>query len=164
MGWLRAHKVLVAVYGFGLTLAAIELAQPAIDAEHGENPRWFLDAEANIVDASNAVSPERATSLYYRAFQASLCTDASARNTLVCLKRGPVRPGEIRELMEEALATGNRSIELLQYNYAIILIQDGAPQAEIDAAVRNWRVTNPSSSRPDPRVLFAQTQRKRTTR
>jgi hypothetical protein len=42
-------------------------------------------------------------------------------------------------------------MELLLYNYAVVLIQTGAPQAQIDSAVRAWRVAHPHSQLPDPR-------------
>jgi hypothetical protein len=37
------------------------------------------------------------------------------------------------------------------YNYAVVLVQEGAPADQIDAAVRNWRSANPISKLPDPR-------------
>lgn len=154
MDWLRAHKVLLVVYGAGLVLAAIELSSPAIDAERAEDPSWFLTPGANIVDTSRAVLPDRANTLYYEAFRASLCSSPDLGRSEACRAEGAARPDEIRELFERALATGNRSNELLLYNYAVLLVQEGAAPAEIEAAVRSWRVNYPRSSRPDPRVAF----------
>jgi len=102
------------------------------------------------------VLPDRALTLYYRAYQASLCEERSADPGSICSRRGPPRPGEVRELIERSLATGNRSIEYAMYNYAIVLPHAGAPDAEVEAATRNWRISHPHSSLPDPRVAFQQ--------
>ena len=151
MRWLRTHRLLLAVYGFGALLAFYELRQPYALLGTDDRPEWFLDPEHNIVDVSSAIHPGRAATFYYRAYQASLCQDPSASANEVCHARGPVGRKEIRELLEQALATGNDSMEELLYNYAVVLIQSGAPQAEIDAAVRAWRIAHPHSDRPDPR-------------
>jgi hypothetical protein len=89
--------------------------------------------------------------LYYQAYQAALCSQPTNAQAQVCKARGPVKPGEVRELIEQSLATGNRSIEFVLYNYAVVLVQEGAPADQIDAAVRNWRSANPISKLPDPR-------------
>lgn len=145
------HRLLLIVYGSAALLASFEVRLPYSLAEAEDRPEWFLNPKNNLVDVSAAIHPGRAATIYYRAIQAWLCEDPSASVNEVCRARGPVRRGEIRELLERALATGNDSMELLLYNYALVLIQSGAPPAEIDAAVRAWRVAHPGSDLPDPR-------------
>jgi hypothetical protein len=153
MGWVRAHKLLLVVYGAGLALAAIELSDPELQPGRPDAPEVYLAPGINIADVSATMYPDRALSLYYRAQQAALCSEARWRETEVCRARGPVAPGEIRDLLERAVETGNRSLELVLYNYAWVLIQEGAPPAEVDAAVEAWRKAHPGSDRPDPRTV-----------
>lgn len=153
MGWLGAHKLLVVVYSFAIAVAAVELTHPTLRPGQPENIRWFLDSGANVVTVSNDLYPDRAVTLYYRAYQASLCDGANAE-LAACKERGPVEPGEVRALLARSLATGNRSMELAMYNYAMVLLQEKADPAEVDAAIRNWRVSYPGSARLDPRALY----------
>ena len=161
---LRAHKLLLIIYGIAIVFAAYEISHPRMRGTGTDDPRWFLAPDSNIVDVSVALYPERSTSLYYRAFQASLCEAEPADSRTACRKRGPVAAGEVRELIERALATGNRSLELAMYNYAMILLHEGASDEEIDAAIRSWRVSHANSTRPDPRVAFAKRNRSRARR
>jgi hypothetical protein len=154
MPWLRSHRVLLAVYAGVIALAWFELTDSEVQAGRPDKPEIFLAPGSNIADVSAAVYPNRAMTLYYKAQQAALCSQPDAAATPVCRARGPVRPGEIRELLAQAVATGNRSIEDLLYNYAWVLLQEGASEAEVDAAVRNWRTSHPTSDRPDPRVAY----------
>ncbi len=156
MGWLRAHRLLLVVYASALTLAAFELTDPEIQTGKLDHPRAFLEPGSNVADVSAAVHPDRALTLYYQAYQASLCEGRNTDPGSVCSRRGPPRPGEVRKLIERSLATGNRSIEFAMYNYAIVLLHEGAPDAEVEAAARNWRISHPHSSLPDPRVAFRQ--------
>lgn len=149
--WLRTHRLLIVVYGSAALLAFHELRHPYALFGSEDRPEWYLDPERNIADVAAAIHPGRAATLYYRAYQASLCQEPSDAAREFCQSRGPVGREEIRELLEQALATGNESMELLLYNYAVVLIQSGAPQPEIDAAVRAWRIAHPRSDKPDPR-------------
>jgi len=153
---IREHRLLLVVYGGAALLAGLELGGPGVKPGDADDPSWFLDPEVNIVDVSTEIHPERASTLYYRAFQASLCASREAQAMPACRERGPVRPGEIRELLERSLATGNRSNELALYNYALVLLQEAAPREEVEDAVRAWRAAYPRSLRPDPRVAFAE--------
>jgi hypothetical protein len=154
MDFVRAHKLLLAVYGSMLLLAGFELSNPEIVIGRPEAPETYLRPDYNIADVSAAMYPDRALSLYYRAHQVALCGQPGAERNEVCREHGPVEAGEVRELLERAIATGNRSLEELLYNYAAVLIQEGAPEAEIEAAVEHWRSTHPGSNRPDPREVF----------
>jgi hypothetical protein len=159
--WLQAHRVLLAVYALALALAWAERTQPGVRPGEADDPSWFLEPGSNIADVSSALYPERAASLYYRAFQAALCTATPPTEPNACRDRGPVAPGEVRELLERALATGNESIELALYNYVLVLLQEGATDTEVDAAVRRWRVAYPTSGRKDPRTVASEMQRER---
>lgn len=161
-GWVRAQRLLVAVYGIALVLASFELTTPGVVAGEADDPSWFLDPDVNIADVSAALYPDRASTLYYRAFQASLCASRPADDRSACREHGPVRPGEVHRLLARSLATGNRSIELAMYNYALVLLEEGAPRKESEAALRRWRAAYPHSTRPDPRVLVAEMRRGRT--
>ncbi len=159
MRWLRAHSLFLVVYGSALFLAALELTDPDVGKGKLDDPPAYLEPESNIADVSAALYPDRALTLYYQAYQTSLCEDRANDPDTVCHRRGPPKPGEVRKLIERSLATGNRSIELAMYNYAIVLLHEGAPDAEVEAAVRSWRISYPSSTRPDPRVAFRKMQR-----
>ena len=161
MAWLRAHRLLLIVYAGALGLGIFELANPRIQDGRPDAPEVYLDPETNIADVSAAVWPDRALSLYYRAYQAALCGERAGETHDACRARGPVEPGEIRELLERALATGNRSIELAMYNYAIVLLQENAAPQDVDAAIRRWRAAHPSSARPDPRRVYREMQQRR---
>ncbi len=161
MHWLHAQRLLLVVYAFGLALAVLESTQPEIRAGRPQGPETFLEPEFNIADVSSALYPDRGLTLYYRAHQAALCDGPAAETPPECRQRDPVEPGEILELLERSVATGNRSIELAMYNYALVLIQENAPPEEIDAAIRNWRITHPRSSRLDPRVMSRKMRQER---
>ncbi len=60
---------------------------------------------------------------------------------------------EAREHFERALASGIRSRPELSYDYAVVLYLMGATDAEVDAAVTDWRTNNPSATDPPPRSL-----------
>lgn len=154
MDWLIRNRLLIFIYLVGTALALSELRLPEEKANQLDQPETYIQPEKNVADVSAALYPGRALTLYYQAFKASLCTGPSSQQPEACRSREPVKPGEVRELFERAIATGNRSIEMLLYNYAVVLIQEGAPQEEIDAAVREWRLAHPGSQRPDPRTLF----------
>ncbi len=162
MGGLGAHRLLLLVYGFAFALAALELSNPQIRPGRPDEPAVYLEPGTNVADVSAALYPERALSLYYRAYQASLCDEVGAEASSVCRERGPVEPGEIRDLLERSLATGNRSIELAMYNYAMVLLQENARAADVDAAIRSWRRAHPGSSRPDPRIAYREMRRSQT--
>ena len=152
MRWLRAHRLLLVVYGSTALLGFYELRRPYPLFGSVDRPEWYLAPEHNIVDVSNAILPGRAATFYYQALQASLCQEPSHAAAEVCRARGAVGHEEIRELFERAIATGNDSIEDLLYNYAVVLIQSGASAADVDAAVRAWRIAYPHSQSPDPRA------------
>ena len=161
MRWLRGHGLLLVVYGSGLTLAALEWTDPDLQTGRPDDPAVYLEPEYNIADVSAALHPERALSLYYRAYQASLCASLADVEATACEERGPIEQGEVRRLLEQSLGTGNRSIELAMYNYALVLLQEGAPQSEVEAAIRSWRIAHPGSSRADPRVAWRELSRPR---
>lgn len=161
MSWLREHRVLLIVYGIALCFAAAELRDPDLRPGKPDEPELFLAPDVNIADVSADLYPQRALSLYYRAYQASLCTAPRSETGAACRKRGRVERGEVRELLENALGTGNRSIELVFYNYAIVLLQENAPRSEVDAAIRAWRMNHPNSTRPDPRVVHRKMREER---
>jgi hypothetical protein len=151
MGWILAHKLLLVVYGAAIVLAAFELSDPDVRADKEDDPSVYLEPDTNVADVSAAVHPDRGLTLYYQAQQAAHCSQPGARELPVCRARGPVRPGEVRELLEEAIETGNRSLELAMYNYAWVLLEENAPPEEVAAAVAIWRDAHPNSRRPDPR-------------
>jgi len=66
-------------------------------------------------------------------------------------KRGDLKTA--REYFEQALATGVKTDEDNFYLYIQVLVEMGAPQSEIDAAVKKWRYNFPFSNRPDPTKL-----------
>ncbi|MGK0484840.1 MAG: hypothetical protein ACJAYI_000348 [Myxococcota bacterium] len=151
MSWLRTHKLLLVIYAAGMWLGISESNLSLETSAALEQPRTYIDGDDNVADISAAIYPGRAMTLYYQAYQAALCSQPTNAQAQVCKARGPVKPGEVRELIEQSLATGNRSIEFVLYNYAVVLVQEGAPADQIDAAVRNWRSANPISKLPDPR-------------
>lgn len=151
--FLRTHKLLVVIYSALLLLAVREWTDPEINDDQKLVPVHYLESDRNIADVSAAIYPDRAVSFYYRAHQAVLCSQAGAEQYEVCRSRGPAKPEEVRELLARALATGNRSLEEAMYNYAWVLVQENAPEAEIDAAVALWRENHPDADRPDPRDL-----------
>ena len=151
MSWIRTHKLLLVIYAAGMWLGISESNLSLETSAALEQPRTYIDGDDNVADISAAIYPGRAMTLYYQAYQAALCSQPTNAQAQVCKARGPVKPGEVRELIEQSLATGNRSIEFVLYNYAVVLVQEGAPADQIDAAVRNWRSANPISKLPDPR-------------
>jgi hypothetical protein len=151
VSWLRTHKLLLVIYAAGMWLGISESNLSLETSAALEQPRTYIDGDDNVADISAAIYPGRAMTLYYQAYQAALCSQPTNAQAQVCKARGPVKPGEVRELIEQSLATGNRSIEFVLYNYAVVLVQEGAPADQIDAAVRNWRSANPISKLPDPR-------------
>ena len=151
MSWLRTHKLLLVIYAAGMWLGISESNLSLETSAALEQPRTYIEGDDNVADISAAIYPGRAMTLYYQAYQAALCSQPTNAQAQVCKARGPVKPGEVRELIEQSLATGNRSIEFVLYNYAVVLVQEGAPADQIDAAVRNWRSANPISKLPDPR-------------
>jgi len=159
MEFLRSHRVLFAVYAGIAFLAFFEWGDPALQPGVPDQPDVYLAPDTNIADVSAAVLPDRALTLYYQAHQAVLCSNAAPGTSPVCDRRGPAAPGEVRELFERAIATGNRSIELLLYNYALVLLQEGAPDAEVDAAIRAWHAAHGGRGRPNPREAWAAMQR-----
>ncbi len=159
MHGLRSHKLLLFIYLSGFALALFELTLPEDRIGELESPEAYLRPGINVADVSSVLYPERALTLYYRAYQASLCAGAAAASLPECRNRDPVKPGEIRGLIERSLATGNRSIEMAMYNYAMVLIQENAEPEAIDTAIRNWRVSYPFSSRPDPREMNRELKR-----
>jgi hypothetical protein len=151
VSWIRTHKLLLVIYATGMWLGISESNLSLETSAALEQPRTYIDGDDNVADISAAIYPGRAMTLYYQAYQAALCSQPTNAQAQVCKARGPVKPGEVRELIEQSLATGNRSIEFVLYNYAVVLVQEGAPADQIDAAVRNWRSANPISKLPDPR-------------
>lgn len=162
MRWLYPHRLLLVIYVGGLILAAFESKlSPQDQADYLANPEAFLSPETNIAEVSSALYPERALTLFYRAHQTALCSGADHETSPECRRRGPVEPGEVRILLERSLATGNRSIEMVMYNYALVLIQENASSGLIDAAIHNWRSSYPDSSLSDPRVVYRELIRQR---
>jgi hypothetical protein len=151
MSWIRTHKLLIILYAAGIWFGISELNLSLETSAALEQPRAYIEGDDNVADISAAIYPGRAMTLYYQAYQAALCSQPAHVRAPVCKARGPVKHGEVRKLIEQSLATGNRSIEFVLYNYAVVLIQEGAPKDEIDAAIRNWRSANPTSELPDPR-------------
>jgi len=164
MRWLHAHRLILVIYIGGLTLAALELNLPQDRVDYLGDPDVFLRPETNLADVSSALYPERALSLYYKAYQTALCSGAADESLPECRQRNPVEPGEVRKLIERSLATGNRSIEMVMYNYAAILIQENASPELIDAAVHNWRVSYPDSLEVDPREMYRESVRQNRIR
>lgn len=162
MRWLYPHRLLLVIYVGGLILAAFELnLSPQNQADYLANPEAFLLPEINIAAVSSALYPERALTLYYRAHQTALCSGAEGETSPECRQRGPVEAGEVRTLLARSLATGNRSIEMAMYNYAMVLIQENASRELINTAIHNWRSSYPDSSLPDPRVVYRELIRQR---
>jgi hypothetical protein len=164
MRWFLAHRLILVIYIGGLTLAVFELNLPQDRVDYLANPDVFLRPETNIAHVSSVLYPERALTLYYNAYQASLCTGAEDETPPECRQRGHSEPGEVRELIERSLATGNRSIEMAMYNYAVVLIQENASPELIDAAIRNWRVSYPDSSEVDLREMYRESIRQNRIR
>ena len=164
MQWFLAHRLILIIYLSGLTLAIFELNLPQDRVDYLANPDVFLRPETNIADVSSVLYPDRALTLYYKAYQAALCTGAEGETPPECRQRGPVEPGEVRELIERSLATGNRSVEMAMYNYAAVLIQENASPELIDAAIRNWCVSYPDSSEVDPREMYREAIRRNRIR
>lgn len=159
MGWLRPHGLLLVIYMGGLTLAVLELNIPPDRVDYLANPDVFLSPEVNIADVSSALYPERALTLYYNAYQTALCSGPEDVTPPQCRGRDPGERGEVRELLERSLATGNRSIEMAMYNYAMVLMQDNASPELIEAAIHDWRISYPDSSEPDLREVYQESIR-----
>jgi len=164
MRWLHAHQLLLVIYIGGLILAVLESTLPQDRIDYLANPDVYLRPETNIADVSSALYPERALTLYYNAYRTSLCAGAEDQTPPECQRRDPVEPGEVRKLIERSLATGNRSIEMAMYNYALILIQENASPKLIDAAIRNWRISYPDSPEVDPREMYRESIRRNRIR
>lgn len=162
MRWILDHKLILFVYMGGLILAAFELKLPQDRSDYLADPEAFLNPEINIADVSSSLYPDRALSLYYRAYQSSLCFGLEDATPPACRQRDRVEPGQVRELIERSLATGNRSIEMAMYNYAIVLLMENAPSEKVDAAIHNWRVSYPSSSQADPREWYRRSLRQQS--
>jgi hypothetical protein len=151
VSWIRTHKLLLVIYAAGMWLGISESNLSLETSAALEQPRAYIDGDDNVADISAAIYPGRAMTLYYQAYQAALCSQLANAQAQVCKARGPVKPGEVRKLIEQSLATGNRSIEFVLYNYAVVLVQESAPADQIDAAIRDWRSAHPTSTLPDPR-------------
>lgn len=158
MNWIRTHKLLLTIYTALVILGWLEWRLPEESAGTLERPDAYLDEKHNVADVSAEVYPDRALTLYYQAYQAALCSQPAYAGSRACTSREPVAPGEVRKLIERALATGNRSIEIAMYNYAVVLIQENAPEEEIEAAIRNWRRSYPMSQLADPRDVARATK------
>lgn len=152
MKW-RDHRLLAVVYlGFAL-LAYHESRAPGLGSiDNPQPPAWLLDPDHNIADVYAELYPERAASHFYRALQGSLCTQVGPDTSPECTAFDLTSYGELRDLLANAVATGNRSNERILYNYAVILLVSGAPRAEVDAVVRRWRRDYPYSELEDPRT------------
>jgi hypothetical protein len=150
----REHRLLIAVYVAFAVLAFHESRAPGLGSiDAAQPPAWLLDPGRNIADVYAELYPERAASHYYRALQASLCTQVGPATSSECADFDLRSHREMRELLASAVATGNRSNERALYNYAVILLYSGAPPAEVDAVVRRWRRDYPYSALPDPRSI-----------
>ncbi|MDP6978699.1 MAG: hypothetical protein QF570_08870 [Myxococcota bacterium] len=153
LSWIVEQRLILCLYIAGAALAYSELRLPTDEVSGLDAPGAYFDEGTGVAEVSAKIYPDRALTLYYQAFQKSFCTGPARTRPEGCEAIGPVEPGEVRELIERAIAKGNRSIEELMYNYAVILVEEGAPQEEIDTAVRNWRLSHPTMDRPDPRTL-----------
>ncbi len=153
LDWIVNQRLILIIYLVGAWLAFSELRLPTDAAPPLDSPAGYFDENTSVADVSAEIYPDRALTLYYQAFQKSLCTQPKRIRPEGCDRIGPVKPGEVRELIERAVKKGNRSIEELLYNYAVVLVQEGAPKEEIEAAVRNWRIAHPTADRVDPREL-----------
>ncbi|MFT5443023.1 MAG: hypothetical protein ACI8W3_002068 [Myxococcota bacterium] len=150
MNWIRNQRLIVVIYACALLLAYFEVNLPPERAGELDSPSAYLKPDVNIADVSASLYPERALTLYYRAYQASLCSGPVRNQPEGCRGRDRVAPGDVRTLIERSLATGNRSIEMAMYNYIHVLIQEGASEDEILAAAHRWRLSYPASAYPNP--------------
>lgn len=150
MNWIRNQRLIIVIYACAVWLAYFELNLPPERVGELESPSAYLEPDVNIADVSAVVYPERALTLYYRAYQVSMCSGPVRNQPDGCRGREVVSPGDVRELIEQSLATGNRSIEMAMYNYIRILIQEVASAVEILAAAHRWRVSYPASAHPNP--------------
>ena len=139
-----------------VSLAALELTQPGVgNMERPTAPASLLDGEYSVAEVYAELYPKRTSSYYFRALQAHLCSRPPHRRKPECRKGAETRAATMRALLARAVDAGNRSNEKVIYNYALVLIAEGAPAEEIDASIRRWRLDHPYSSLPDPRAFAA---------
>ena len=167
---LRRYRFLFVVYGLVAVPACYELWVTRVV---GEPFAEFLNiqpgpGEANVFlqyDLPGQLSelyPTRVESFYARAAQIKMCLGISdeQRNQLpVCQQLGQLQKADIGRFFRAAVDTGNHGIENVLYDYAVFLVADGAPAKDVEAAVKKWRFNFPFSTRVDPRLTAATSQR-----
>lgn len=148
--WLVPGVAILGFAGLGLH----EARTPGLGSmQEAHAPASLLNPERNLADVYNELYPERSASQYFRALQASLCGE-DRQSSPVCRRFERDTPAAMRDLLAKAVAAGNRSNEKIVYNYARALIFTGAPEGEVEAAIRRWQIDHPYSDLPDPRALM----------
>lgn len=162
--WLREYRFLAVIYSLAAVAGFFEITGLDTKYEPGlAQPEWFLDPECNLSDVAAELYPDRVGTKYYRGYQAAMCYFEGPYKSPVCnqFRRGDLT--EVCALMEQALATGDKSNEQLFYYYAGLLLRTDASPEKISEAIRAWRVNFPKSGLPDPRVLYQQMQESSNT-
>jgi hypothetical protein len=158
----RGHGLIGVIAVAFAFLAVQEMTRPDVGRmESPTPPDSLLDAERNIVDVYSELYPDRTSSFYFRAMQAYLCSREPHRRKPQCRRASRDRGEQMRALLAQAVSARNRSNEKVIYNYVLVLVGLGAPQEEIDAAIRTWHLDHPYSRLPDPRRFAAEEARTR---
>ena len=161
ISWLiagaRKHRVLVVVYTLAGIAAWYELKQDGMPTNLEETkPEWYLNENYNLAEVTAEIYPNRSNTLWSRAFQVAHCTDYNFRQMGICRNVPPPSLQQIREMFEEALATGDKSNEQLLYNYATLLLKLEEDPDQVEAAIRDWQINFPASKLPHPRDVVEQ--------
>ena len=125
MGRWRIYRVLSVILALSVLAALRERSQPASAVPQ---------AQARATGILLALYPDFPKHLYFRG------RDALNAGDLVGARR----------LFEAALEKRLYSNEGLLHEYALVLIELGAPRAEIERATALWRKHFPHSHNPDP--------------
>ncbi len=136
MGRWRIYRVLVVIAVLAISAAIHDRGQP---------PSAVAGAQARATDILMTIYPELPKHLYYRGLSSLNAGD----------------PVNARRLFESALEGRLYSNEGLLHNYALVLIELGAPQEEIEQAIALWKKHFPHSRNPDPQEYQAERDRAR---
>lgn len=134
--WLRPYSWLIGFGGLAVAAGAWEIAarsfrdRPAVETTSNNADAGLTRGYSIFV---RELYPGSLDAEFFRGVQAG----TEGRDAAVA-----------REHFEHALAAGLKHHEDLFYYEAILLLHDNAPSAEIDAALRRWRIHFPKTQQP----------------
>lgn len=159
-GRLRRYRFLFGLYGslavFGVYEAWEYGRIPAAVARFAELPKPpgepNLYFEYDLPSVESQLFPGDPESLLLEAVQLNYCTTEGLPFHLhpFCQKYGEADRKRIRKVLEEALAKEPKTNEDLYYSYIDVLKGTGADASEVRAAISQWRMLFPLSTRPVP--------------